>query len=229
MAELMTMRPCETTRCRRRPAAAERRRPEPPAGRALGVGLLLVVIVLAAGCQRTLFSQAPAAVDGCNVALQGHWVSVRKDGSADGEIEASLGPDCIATVVEHRPDGPRVWPPVALASGRVGRRDLLWLDAATVNAAFEIETGPLDREGAVYVFAYELDGERLNLLQPDHRRLARRVVDRSLDGAVLINGHDITVRLDGDAQALSTLVGQRRSFQRKDPLRFRRGTLAVER
>lgn len=186
-------------------------------------GLMLLMVTLAlGGCQRTLFSQAPAAGTACDVALQGRWVSVDKAGTPDGEIEAALGADCRVTITEHRPEGPRVWPPVAVASQRIGRRDLVWLDAAGINRAFEITSGPVDREGTVYVFAYTRTRDRLDLLPPDHRRLAHRVVDGDLAGAVLADGSDLTVRVDAEAAALAKLFGESRSFQRSEPLRFRR-------
>ena len=190
--------------------------------------LLLAAALMSAGCQRTLFSQPPATARDCAASLHGHWISVGRDGTADGEIEATLGAECRLAVVEHRNDGPRTWPPVAVSSTRVGRRDLLWLDAGSVNRAFDIDAGPVDRAGAAYVFVYTLDGDRLELLQPDHQRLAQRVVDGSIDGAALIDGRDIAVRVDGDEQALTTLVRERRTFQRKDALRFRRVAPGVE-
>jgi len=191
-------------------------------GARLVVLVMLAAALLGTGCQRTLFSQPPATTRECDESLHGHWVSVGRDGAADGELEATLGADCRLAVVEHRNDGPRVWPAVAVASARIGRRDVLWLDAASVNRAYEIDTGPVDRDGAAYVFVYALDGERLELLQPDHRRLAHRVLDGSLDGAAFVDGRDIAVRVDADAQAVEKLLRERRTFQRKDPLRFRR-------
>jgi hypothetical protein len=188
-------------------------------------GLLLLVAMLAAGCQRTLWSQPPASTNACDASLVGYWVSVDRIGNPDGEVEATFTADCQVAVVEHRPDGPRAWPPVVLASARIGRRDVLWLDAGSVNRAFGIDAGPVDREGSVYVFAYRLDGARLELWQPDHRRLARRVLEGELDGAVLVDGHDIAVRLDGAPDQLARLLDERRSFQRSAPLRFRRSTV----
>jgi len=194
----------------------------PPCWSTSRIALLVLALEGLVGCQRTLFSGPPAATTRCDAALQGHWVSVDEQGEPDGEISASLGSDCRLGVVEQRPDGPRVWPPVSVASAHVAGRDLVWLDAGAVNAAFDIRPGPLDRDGAVYVFAYAIRGERLDLQPPDHRRLARRVVDDDIDGAALVDGRDITVRVDGDAPALARVIGDRRSFQRTEPLRFRR-------
>lgn len=184
--------------------------------------IALLAMLALGGCQRSLFSQPPAATSGCAGALQGRWVSVDQRGKPDGEIAATVDADCRLSVVESRPEGPRTWPPVALASGRVAGRDLVWLDAAAINRAFEITAGPLDRDGTVYVFAYTLKRDRLDLLPLDHRRLARRVLDGKLDGAVLADGSDITVRVDADAEALASVWRERRSFRRTEPLRFRR-------
>jgi hypothetical protein len=190
--------------------------------------VVLVAMLVLTGCQRTLFSQPPAAEARCEAALQGRWVSVTERGEPDGEIAATVDADCRLSVVESRPEGPRAWPPVTVASGRVAGRELVWLDAPAINRAFEISPGPLDRDGAVYVFAYTLKRDRLDLLPPAHRRLARRVVDGKLDGAVLVDGSDITVRVDGDADALASLWRDRRSFQRTEPLRFRRAQQGVD-
>lgn len=188
--------------------------------------VLLTVLLLASGCQRTLLSHSPADSDGCDTALQGYWVSVGDDSGQDGEVEATLSADCIVSVIEHRKDGPRVWPPVQLASARVAGRDLLWLDAAATNIAFEIEPEAIDRDATFYVFAYQIKGERLTMLPPNHRGLARQVVEGKLDGAVMAEGQNIVVRLDGKAEELAKLLGKRTSFQRKESLRFRRGDAA---
>lgn len=190
---------------------------------------VLAILLLASGCQRTLLSQAPASGTGCDSDLVGYWVSLGKDDDPDGEIEATLSSDCIVSVTEHRKDGPRVWPPVKLASARVAGRDLLWLDATATNAAYQIEPEAIDREASVYVFAYQVRRDRLTMLQPDHRRLARQVVDGELDGAVLMEGQNIVVRLDGDTDELAGALGKRASFQRDEALRFRRGTPSTPR
>lgn len=190
---------------------------------AVRIVAMLAILLLASGCQRTLLSHPPSSSTGCDADLLGDWVSLGEGDSMNGEIEATLSPDCIVSVTEHRKDGPRVWPPVKLASARVAGRDLLWLDATATNIAYEIQPETIDREASVYVFAYQIKGDRLTMLQPDHRRLARQVVDGELDGAVLAEGHNIVVRLDDEADELAKLLSKRASFQRKEALRFRRG------
>ncbi len=191
------------------------------------LGAVLAILLLASGCQRTLLSHPPADTQSCDSALLGYWISIGDDDSQDGEIEATLSPDCIVSVTEHRKDGPRVWPSVKLASARIAGRDLLWLDAAATNIAFQIEPEAIDRENSVYVFAYQIKGERLTMLQPNHRGLARQLVDGELDGAALVEGQNIVVRLDDEAEELAKLLAKRSSFQRNESLRFRRGDPAA--
>jgi hypothetical protein len=201
-----------------------------PASARLCAGLCLLLLL--AGCQRTLLSQAPVADAGCDQALQGQWTSLGGDGSQPGEVEATLGADCRLSVIERRPEGPRAWPPITLASlggsgDAVVPDGLLWLDATATNAAFEIASGPVDRAGAVYAFAYRLEGDLLTLRRPDHRGLAHRLVDGGLDGAVLVDGSDLVVRLDGEPDALAALMREPASFTDQDTLRFRRVDVAA--
>lgn len=181
-----------------------------------------IAVLLLAGCQRTVLSQPPGESGGCDPALRGHWLSLANGSSGAGELEATLGDDCQLQVVEHGREAPRHWPMIRVASARIGRRDLLWLDATTANRGFEVATGPVDREGSVYVFAYRVDDDTVTLLRPDHRRLARRVVDGEIEGAAFADGSDLVVRLDGEPAVLAALLGERRSFTRDDSLRFRR-------
>ena len=182
----------------------------------------LLVITTLAACQRTLLSQAPVEGAGCDAALVGHWLSEGEGSATDGEIEAWLGADCVLKAVEQRSEGPRTWPPIRVSTARFAGRDLLLLDAAAANVAFEVEPGPLDREGAVYVFAYRLRGDALTLLPPDHRRLAQAVVAGKADGAALVEDSNITVRLDARGEALAKLLRARRSFAKGEAVRFRR-------
>lgn len=181
-----------------------------------------LLVLLLAGCQRTMLAQPPAAASGCDPRLQGHWRSIDGRGAQTGEIEVRLGADCMLWVVEHGREAPRAWPPIALASARIGRRDLLWFDATIANAGFEVATGPVDREGSVYVFAYRIKDEQVTLLRPDHRRLARLVVEERIEGGVLADGSDLAVRLDGEPAELAALLARRASFTRADAMRFRR-------
>ncbi len=184
--------------------------------------LLMAMLPTLAACQRTLLSQAPVEGAGCDAALVGHWLSDGEGSEADGEIEAWLGADCVLKAVEQRSEGPRTWPPIRVSTARFAGRDLLLLDAAAANVAFEVEPGPLDREGAVYVFAYRLRRDGLTLLPPDHRRLAQAVVAGTADGGALVEDSNITVRLDARGEALADLLGARRSFARDEAVVFRR-------
>jgi hypothetical protein len=189
--------------------------------RGAGLCALLALLVLGAGCQRTLLSQAPAE-GGCDPALQGHWASAGTRSTAAGEVEATIGADCTLLLVEHGAEGARHWPSIVLSSARVGRRDLLWLDATAANRAFDIAPTALDREGSVYLFAYSASARRLTVVPLDHRRLAHRVIDSALAGAALADGHDLVLRLDGGRDELTALLGARNSFARKEAMRFDR-------
>jgi hypothetical protein len=182
----------------------------------------LVLLLPLAACQRTLLSQSPVENAGCDAALVGHWVSLGNTREDDGELEAWLDGDCVLKAVERRNEGPREWPPIEVSTARVGSRDLLLLDAAATNQAFEVEIGPLDREGSLYAFAYRARGDELTLLPPDHRRLAMQVAAGKRKGATLVDDVNITVRLDGSRAELSKALAERSSFARREAMRFRR-------
>lgn len=184
----------------------------------------LVLLLALAACQRTMLSQSPVENAGCDAALVGHWVSLGSSRADDGDLEAWLDADCVLKAVERRNEGPREWPPISVSTARVGSRDLLLLDAAATNRAFEVEIGPLDREGSLYAFAYRAKGDELTLLPPDHRRLATQVAAGKRKGATLVDDVNITVRLDGSRAELAKALAERRSFARGEAMRFRRAS-----
>ena len=188
------------------------------------LGSLLLVVVLLGGCQRTLFETAPAAAGGCE-ALVGHWQSLDEGGGPDGEIDAAVADDCTLRLVEHGAEGTREYPPLALQLATQPAR-WIWVDAAEANAALAVQAGPVDRSGSVYAFAWSLDGDVLALTPPAHRALAHRVLDGELDGAVHAENRSITVRVDGDRQAIAALLAADGSMDARDAIRFRRTPVA---
>lgn len=182
------------------------------------LGLLLLVCL--AGCQRTVFDTAPATATGCE-ALVGQWASLGDDGDQEGEVDATVSAECMLRLVEHGAEGPRDYLPLALRVSTQPAR-WLWVDAAEANAALAVQPGPLDGNGGVYAFAWSLDGDVLTLTPPAHRRLAHRILDGDLDGAVHAENRAITVRVDGDADAMAALLAEDGSLDSAEAARFRR-------
>jgi hypothetical protein len=186
---------------------------------------MLVLLVLLAGCQRTLFSSAPAGDGGC-AALLGSWQSLGDDRGRDGEVEATVAADCTVRLVEHGAEGPRRYLPLAFKASTQPSR-WLWVDAARANAALAVQPGPLDRDGTVYALAWSLEGDLLTLTPPAHRGLAHRVLDGELDGAVHAEDNAITVRVDGDAAHVAALLAAHGTLDGGNAFRFRRVAVAA--
>lgn len=193
----------------------------PIAARVARAATLLLLVLTLAGCERTLFEHSPAAA-GCDPALAGRWLSQDQDAKAEGELVATVDAQCRLTTVEHKSDGARRSAPTTLRTGRADGVRYLWLDAAWANSSFEVQRNALDQEGDVYVFAYRLRGDRLELAPPPHRSLAHRVLDKDVPGEVLMQDDSLTVRLTGEPEALRKTLRRYRLFRFDDALRFRR-------
>lgn len=188
------------------------------AARAATLALSLLTLV---GCERTLFERSPAEA-GCDPALAGRWLSQDQNAKDEGELVATIDAQCQLSTVEHKADGPRRSTPTTLRTGQADGVRYLWLDAAWANSSFEVERNALDREGDIYLFAYRLRGDRLDLAAPPHRSVAHRVLDKDVPGEVLKQDDSLTVRVTGERDALRKTLRQYRIFRFDDALRFRR-------
>jgi hypothetical protein len=188
--------------------------------RARAAALLLSLLALA-GCERTLFERSPADA-GCDPALAGRWLSQGRDAKDEGELVATIDAQCRLTTVEHKAEGPRRSAPTTLRTGQADGVRYLWLEAAWANASFEIERNALDHDGDIYLFAYRLRGDRLDLAAPPHRAVAHRVLDKDVPGEVLKQDDELTVRVTGERDALRKMLRSYRIFRFDDALRFRR-------
>ena len=193
--------------------------------------LLLPLLLLGlTGCERTLFAHAPAeAAAACDPALVGRWLSQGDDKDEEGELVATVDAQCRLVTVEHKADGDRTSPPTTLHTGRADGVRYLWLDAAWANPAFEVKPTVLDSAGDVYVFAWRVRGDRLELAAPPHQALAQRVLAKDMPGEVLMHDDSLTVRLTGDREALRKLLRTYRVYRFEKPLRFRRDTAGTAR
>lgn len=184
---------------------------------------VLAVLLMLAGCQRTLFEHAPvAAAPGCDPDLVGEWRSEGERRSEDGELVAFVGADCRLVTVEHRGDGERRSLPTTLHLGRAGGVRYLWVDAAWANAAFDVEANVLDREGDVYLYAWSLSREVLRLATPPHTALAHRVIDKDIPGEVHMTENELVVRVTGTPEQVRRTLSRHRVFRMDEALRFRR-------
>ena len=183
---------------------------------------VLAIALMLAGCQRTVFEHAPGPAQACDPSLAGNWLSRGDSSSDDGELEAQIGVDCSLVVIEHKQAGPRQSEPTRLHTARIDGVRYLWIDAAWANRSFEVVANALDHEHDVYLFAYRNSRSELRLAAPPHRALAHRVLDKDIPGGVLMQGDDLTVRVDGDSDAIRKLLRKQRLFPFDGALRFRR-------
>jgi hypothetical protein len=197
-------------------------------GTLLRCALATAAIFALGGCERTVFQSPPAADAGCDPALVGRWLSEGDRREERGEFEAIVDADCRLVTIEHKQDGPRRSAPTTLHVANVDARRYLWIDAAWAHAQFEIEPNLLDRPGDVYLYAYRVDGARLRLAAPPHRKLATRILERGIDGEILAHEDSLTVRIEGDAEAIRAMLRKRKPFRFDDEsLRFVRATDAT--
>ena len=184
---------------------------------------LLAVLVLG-GCQRTQFTSAPADSNGCSRELVGQWLSNATNDNAEGEIEAMVDADCQLQVTENGRQ-PRVSVPTQLRTAQVANVNLLWIDTAWADKAFELETDAVTPPAGsdshdVYVFAWSRTGDQLVLLSPDHKALAHALIDGKLKGGVLQTEYDLHVRLKTSQTELQSLIAKGGVFDSESTLVF---------
>lgn len=186
---------------------------------------LATLLILLCACERTVFENAPAAAAAaCDSSLVGRWLSQGDNQDDDGELEALVGTDCSLTVIEHEQAGPKRSTPTTLRHARQGGVAYLWVDAAWANRSFDVDTTVIDHEGDVYLFAYRLRKDELQLASPPPRALAHRVLDKDIPGEVLMHEEELAVRVKGDSEAIRKVLGRHRLYRFDDPMRFRRAT-----
>ncbi|MEZ5464411.1 MAG: hypothetical protein R3F22_04095 [Lysobacteraceae bacterium] len=179
--------------------------------------LVLCALVVLTACERTRFSEAPADATGCNPALVGKWLSEATDDSPLGEVVVDVDASCQLRVSEHDREPARVSPPTALRSARVAGRDVLWIDAAWADQAFENEADAITPDadsGAhdVYLFAWQRDGRQLQLSAPDHTGLAHAAIDGEIKADVLHGEYLLHVRVREPQAKLQSLLAAGKLF-----------------
>ncbi len=185
--------------------------------------LALCLILPLAGCQRTLFEAPPAAALGCDPALAGQWLSKGDGKDVDGELRVLVDAQCSLHTVELRSDGERISGHTRVGTVDLGRQTIVVIDAAWANRSFDLQAGPLDRPGDVYLFAYRLRGtDTLQLLPVRHKAVAEWALADKLEADILLQDGSLTVRVRGDANAQRDQLRRLRLFDRAAPLTFLR-------
>ena len=192
---------------------------------------LLAMLVLT-GCESTRF-EAPPVKATYDKAILGRWLSVGDTPGERGEVELRIthrrgahdgAPEGGGfevwdelVFVENKKEGTTKGEPTDLHVGRDGDRRYLWVDA---NWA-EVRMGETPRadKGDVFVFRYRIDGDRLELWQPDTQAIAHRVIDNKLKGDVHQANDELHVRLKAPVAPEALRM---RYFWDEDVLRFER-------
>jgi hypothetical protein len=183
----------------------------------------ICLIVLLAGCQRTVFESAPTTAQACDQELAGRWLSEADAGSQPGEIEIRVDRSCGLIVTERKPDGPKRSQPTRLHNAQIGGVNYLWVDATWANENFDVERNEMDQEGDVYIVAYRIRRGVLQLAAPPHRDIAHLVLDKKIRGEVLMREDDLTVRVSGGPDVVLAAIQHQRMFRFSQHLRFQRG------
>lgn len=187
----------------------------------LRLALLGCAVIALGACERSVFQNPPSVDAGCDPSLVGRWLSEGDKPEDRGELEATLDADCNLRTIEHKQDGPRRSEPTRLHLATVDGQRYAWFDAAWANAQFEVDPNLLDQSGDVYLYAYRLKGSRLTLAAPSHRKLAAQILERDVSGDVLAHDDTLTVRIEGDADAIRAMLRKRKPFRFDDEsLRF---------
>lgn len=185
--------------------------------------LWLAAVLVLCGCERTVFESPPSDSARCDKALVGHWVSEGDDGARDGELIAHVDPGCTLRVEQTRDGGVQRSASTPLRSDRLAGGRYLWVDAAWAHATFDVESGPLDQPGDIYLLSYTSTGrDRLTLYAVRHRALAHRVLDKDIAGELLARENALAVRIPGDSDATAALLRKYRLFDTGSGIGFRR-------
>ena len=149
---------------------------------------MLALLVMLSGCQLTMVESLPAgAVPTCPKEWRGAWIAVDEAGRDDADFGIVVHEDC---GVESREKGnphpakpPLPHPAFFLTSKGTA---LAFLGAAD---AFELIDAPVaDGErrpdGGFVVLSWDREGDRMNMRQADHRRVATLIVQGALPGKV---------------------------------------------
>lgn len=202
----------------------------------IATGLLLLAML--AGCESTSF-EAPPVPATYDDAILGRWLSVGDGRGERGEVELRIVHRTGAhadspegggfedwdelVFVEHGKEGTKTGEPTDLHVGRDGDRRYLWVDARW--AETRMGQAPQATKGDVFVFRYRIDGDHLELWQPDHQAIAHRVIDNKLKGDVHDADDELHVRLMAPVPKEALRM---RYFWDKDVLRFDRAAMETK-
>ena len=181
----------------------------------------LLLLPLLAACQRSVFELPPSTAGNCDPQLVGRWQSPEDQVKTD-EVKLSIDAQCRLSGEVYQGDRLRPVEPSQVHTVRWQEQSILWLDAAWVNRNFAVETGPLDDGKGVYLYRYRIENEHLILDPPSTPALAQAVASGDIEGDLLKQGEDWTVRIRGNRSNNRKALGIGLAAS-KDPLTLVRG------
>jgi hypothetical protein len=200
--------------------------------------LVLLAMLMLAGCESTRFESPPVKATYDDEIL-GRWVSIGDTPGERGEVELRITHRAGAhedspegggfevwdelVFVENKKEGTTKGKPTDLNVGRDGDRRYAWVDARW--AEERMGQPPRADKGDVLLYRYRIDGDRLDIWQPDTQAIAHRVIDNKLKGDVVQANDELHVRLKAPVQKEALRM---RYFWSEDVLHFERAPVAAD-
>lgn len=191
--------------------------------------LIFAWLVLLGGCVETRFESPPAeALKTCDARLKGLWT-----GSAPGDRDAALYVDAACTMqLIDKPAraAPRRIPLPARFAHLPGA-DYIVIDAAALKPLADlppphgIDPPPAQ---AWFLTRYAVDARQLSLTPVDTPRVARHVLDGTLDGSIDKSHGELHVFVRGDAARISRMLRDVPIFDPGNSLVLTRSTLDAQ-
>lgn len=180
--------------------------------------LLATSVLLLSACQGTAFEVPPVAATPCDVRLVGHWDSIGDTPDENGDVQMDISTDCKLELADRKDGKLRQGEPTQLFVGQHGGQQYLWVDSTWSQRRFDSDL-PV-HEGDVYLMRYRIENAELEVVSPDDKAIAHRILDEGIRGEIYKGEHGLKNRITGGPHP-ELLASE--GFFGKEPARFRRG------
>jgi hypothetical protein len=194
--------------------------------RIVRIAFATVAAALLAGCVETRFeSPLGDRIETCDARLKGLWVDT--DGESKPGEGVFVDADCRVLILEQpEATGPvkQIHVPVNFVHHR-GDDYLVIADNQLAGLGEKIDpphgiTPPPEK--SFYFARYRVSGDRLDLYDVDSERVAKLVIDGTLEGTVSKTGSDLHVYVRGDRARMLEIVRKHKIFSDKPQMKLER-------